>query len=238
MAEDSAKFKAWMRSGAPDGDNPTIPAATVILLRDGADGVETLMLRRNSKLAFGGMWVFPGGRVDDADRMGAEHDFAAARTAAVREAQEETGLVVPPEGLVPVSHWTPPAQTPKRFATWFFLAPAPPDAVRIDGGEIHEHRWLPPGAALAQRDAGEIELAPPTFVTLHTLAHAGSVADAVAAAAGRDPDVFVTRIAVTEQGLTTLWAGDAGYETGDADTPGPRHRLLMADGAWRYERDL
>ena len=45
-----------------------VPAATVILLRDGEDGLETLMLRRNSKLAFaGGHWVFPGGRVDADD---------------------------------------------------------------------------------------------------------------------------------------------------------------------------
>ena len=47
---------------------PAIPAATVVLLRDGADGVETLMLRRDSKLAFaGGAWVFPGGRIDPED---------------------------------------------------------------------------------------------------------------------------------------------------------------------------
>ncbi len=238
MAEDSEKFKAWMRSGPPAGENPTIPAATVILLRDGTDGVETLMLRRNSKLAFGGMWVFPGGRVDDADRDGAEHEFAAARTAAVREAEEECGLVVSANTLVPISHWTPPPQTPKRFSTWFFVAPAPPDAVTIDGGEIHEHRWLSPLAAMTQRDAGEIELAPPTFVTLHTLARMTSVAEAVTVTSGRDPDVYVTQIAVTDAGLTTLWAGDAGYETGDPTTPGPRHRLLMADGAWRYEREL
>ena len=42
----------------------THDAATVVLLRDGAGGLETLLLRRNSRIAFGGMWVFPGGRVD------------------------------------------------------------------------------------------------------------------------------------------------------------------------------
>ena len=30
------------------------------------------MLHKNSKLAFGGMWVFPGGRIDDEDREGAD----------------------------------------------------------------------------------------------------------------------------------------------------------------------
>ena len=238
MSEDGERFKAWMRSGAPEGENRAIPAATVILLRDTADGLETLMLRRNSKLAFGGMWVFPGGRVDDADHADALDAYDAARRAAVREAMEESNLAVVLDDLVPLSHWTPPAQTPKRFATWFFVAPAPDGAVTIDDGEIHDHMWVSPAAALAQRDAGEIELAPPTFVTLHALARTASVADTLAAAAGREPDVFITRVAMTDAGLVTLWAGDAGYESGDAAAIGPRHRLLMADTGWRYERDL
>lgn len=236
MTEEGERFEAWMRSAGPHDDNPAIPAATVILLRDGGGGLETLMLRRNSKLAFGGMWVFPGGRVDDTDRADAGDDLAAARNAAVREAAEESSLVVAAEELVALSHWTPPPQTPKRFATWFFVAPAPAGAVTVDAGEIHDHMWVSPAAALAQRDTGAIELAPPTFVTLHTLARTASVAETLAAAAGRDPDVFVTRIGVTDEGLVTMWAGDAGYETSDPTAPGTRHRLVMADAAWRYER--
>ena len=60
------KLEKWAREGKP-GSEP-VAAATVILLRDTDTGLETLMLRRNSKIAFGGMWVFPGGRVDDEDR--------------------------------------------------------------------------------------------------------------------------------------------------------------------------
>ena len=48
-----------------------MPAATVVLLRDTPDGVETLMLRRDTELAFaGGAWVFPGGRIDPEDYPG------------------------------------------------------------------------------------------------------------------------------------------------------------------------
>ena len=154
---------------------PIVAAATVILLRDGPDGLETLMLRRDSRLAFaGGMWVFPGGRVDPGDFAGDETDVVAAgRNAAVREAAEEAGLVVAIESFVPFAHWTPPPEAPKRFSTWFFVAPAPAGAVTIDDGEIHEHMWVAPADALRRRDAREIELAPPTWVTLHTLrAHA------------------------------------------------------------------
>jgi 8-oxo-dGTP pyrophosphatase MutT (NUDIX family) len=216
---------------------PAIPAATVILLRDTEVGIETLMLRRNSKLAFGGMWDFPGGRVEEADHDDTHDEFAAARRAAVREAEEESGLVVPVDTLVAVSHWTPPPVTPKRFSTWFFVAPAPDGAVTIDDGEIHEHMWVSPQGALDQRDAGTIELAPPTWVTLHTLAQAADTADAITRAAAIEPLVFVTQIAKTADGLAALWAGDHAYATGeDADAPGPRHRLVMTETVWRYER--
>jgi 8-oxo-dGTP pyrophosphatase MutT (NUDIX family) len=209
------RFRAWMASGTGD-PNPAIPAATVVLLRDTDAGVETLMLRRNSKLAFGGMWVFPGGRVDDED---------------------QSGLVLAVDDLVPVSHWTPPPVTPKRFSTWFFVARAPEGAVTIDDGEIHEHMWVSPQGAIDQRDGGVIELAPPTWVTLHTLAQASDTADALARTAAAEPLVFVTHIAKTADGLAALWVGDHAYETGDdADAPGRRHRLVMTETAWRYER--
>ena len=242
MASEHERFQRWMTAGG-DRDREAIPAATVILLRDTAAGVETLMLRRNSKLAFGGMWVFPGGRVDPADHEGAvgvdeATAFAAARRAAVREAFEESGLTVAAEDLVALSHWTPPPQTPKRFATWFFVAPAPEGAVTIDDGEIHDHMWLSPVDALAQRDRHEIELAPPTWVTLHMLAEAETVGQALALASASDPLIFVTRIGSTDDGLAAMWAGDAGYETGDANAPGPRHRLVMTKSTWSYNRDF
>lgn len=45
------------------------PAATVLLVRDGAAGVEVYLQRRPRRLGFaGGLWVFPGGRVDDSDQ--------------------------------------------------------------------------------------------------------------------------------------------------------------------------
>jgi 8-oxo-dGTP pyrophosphatase MutT (NUDIX family) len=225
---------APMEFEVPDTD----PAATVVVVRDEPAGPEVLMLRRNSKLTFGGMWVFPGGRVDpgDADPDHPGDELAAARRAAVRETEEEAGLHLDGDALVPLSHWIPPAQAPRRYATWFFLAPAPLEAlVTIDGGEIHEHGWLRPTDALAQHASGLIELAPPTWMTLWNLAAAASIGEALADARARDPERFATHMAFADGGPVALWYGDAGYGDGDVSRPGARHRLWMRPGGWRYE---
>src|SRR5438445_11085008 len=86
------------------------PAATVVLVRDGVEGLEVLLAKRSSKLAFhGGAWVFPGGRIDPADYAGRPEDIlGAARRAAAREAKEEAGVDVDAEALVHLSNWPPP----------------------------------------------------------------------------------------------------------------------------------
>jgi len=229
-----------------------VPAATVVPLREERDGLEVLLLRRNSRGAFGGMWVFPGGKVDQADSVqpagdppgegdlgtGSPAEIAAARRAAVREAKEEADLDLDESSLVTHSFWLPPPEAPRRFATWFFLAPAGGEIV-VDQGEIHEHRWLAPVEAMAARDSGEIELAPPTFMTLWWLSTKKTVAEAISEAAAREPERFQTRVALDGSGrlAATMWAGDAGYADGDLERPGPRRRMWMAAGGWRVEVD-
>jgi 8-oxo-dGTP pyrophosphatase MutT (NUDIX family) len=232
------RLARWAREGKTG--TPPVAASTVILLRDGSDGLETLMLRRNSKIAFGGMWVFPGGKVDPEDKEGIpdDDDLAAARVAAVREAHEETGLEITIDAMIPFSHWKPPSITPKRFFTWFFLAAAPGGSVAIDHGEIHEFAWMSCKGAFARRDEGGIELAPPTFVTLHHLGRWSSVAEAIAEAGRAEPEHFETRIGVTDDGPVAMWHGDAGYDEADVAREGARHRLSMYAGRWRYDRSV
>ena len=84
-----------------------IPAATLVAVREQPHGPpELLMVERSGNMAFAaGALVFPGGRIDEADRrLGAEHAIDAAIVAAVRESVEETAV---PVGLSPV----PDAQT-------------------------------------------------------------------------------------------------------------------------------
>ncbi|UYY58255.1 NUDIX hydrolase [Sphingomonas sp. S2-65] len=78
-----------------------IPAATLIVMREGRSGPpEILMVERARAMVFaGGALVFPGGRVDPADRAAAallkgDAEDMAARIAAIRETLEEAGIIV------------------------------------------------------------------------------------------------------------------------------------------------
>ncbi len=221
-------------SAAEKQDTQTIMAATVCLLRNGNAGLETLMLHKNSKIAFGGMWVFPGGRIDDNDAPDADIEVRA-RAAAVRESQEETGLQIESARMVWFSHWTPPEIGNRRFVTWFYAAPAPEGNVVIDDGEIKDSQWLSPVNALAKHAAGEIELAPPTFVTLFYLSDYSDVEAALSGLSERGQRYYATHISQLEDDLVALWQGDAGYETCDPSAEGLRHRLRMKSGGWQFE---
>lgn len=72
-------------------EQPVRDAATVMLLRDGASGIEVLLLRRHPGAAFvAGAHVFPGGAIDGSDASLGD----PARVAAVREAFEEAGVLL------------------------------------------------------------------------------------------------------------------------------------------------
>ena len=225
---------------------PVRAAATVILVRDGEAGLEALLVRRNSDLAFhGGSWVFPGGRMDPADYPDGEQPAAldhpahdhAARAAAARESKEEAGLELDTASLVPYSHWTTPPGRARRFATWFFIGPAPSGTVRIDDDEIKDHRWFTPAEALAARGIGEIELPAPTFVSLLRLEQLAGISASEVVEAARSYAYlrFEPRPVQLEGGMISLYAGDVAYDDPTLiQAPGPRHRCYMIE-PWRYE---
>lgn len=215
------------------------PAATVVLLREARQGVEALLLLRSRKLGFhGGEWVFPGGRVDAGDvPEGFDlHSDAAARRAAVREASEEAGVTLDPGGFASLAHWTTPVILPKRFATYFFLATIGDEPITVDGGEIEAHQWLRPKDALRLRDAGELALPPPTFVTLVELSSFDSASEAMAEFSRRRTPRLQPNVALAGDVIINLLEGDAGFESGRHDVEGARHRVVMDPRGWRYER--
>jgi 8-oxo-dGTP pyrophosphatase MutT (NUDIX family) len=217
------------------------PAATVVLLRDGAGGLEVLLARRSSKLDFhGGAWVFPGGRIDPDDYGDAPDDLArAARRAAVREAKEEAGVDVDDASLVHFSNWTTPEGAPKRFATWFFAGEVGGGEEVADGSEMDLLQWFAPDAALAARAAGEIELAPPQFVTLFDLREFATVDGAMTAMAEADPIDYLPRFHLVDGGgALCVYPEDVAYDDlGNLETPGRRHRLYIRGEGWEYVRD-
>jgi len=214
-------------------------AATVVLLREASDSFEVLLMQRAEQLAFhGGAWVFPGGRVDPGD--GGEGDaLRSAMRAGARETHEEAGVVIDHEALIPFSHWTTPPGRSRRFATWFFATQLARDAsVRVDGSEMRDHRWLRPADALVAHAQRQLELPPPTFVTLTELSQHRHVQGVLECARRKAPPFFLPRPVAIEGGWLSLYAGDVAYEQGEPDQLGPRHRLCMLDSGWRYERSL
>jgi hypothetical protein len=125
---------------------------------------------------------------------------------------------------------------PKRYATWFFVCRAPvEDAVTVDGGEIDDHLWVRPEDALLRQRREEIEMLPPTFVTLTELASCTTVAEALERAAHREVPVFEPHFVIREgEPTVSIYEGDAGYESADPDVPGCRHRMVLERGNWHY----
>jgi 8-oxo-dGTP pyrophosphatase MutT (NUDIX family) len=75
---------------------PARPAATVLLLRDGAQGIEVFMVVRHRAIEFaGGALVFPGGRVEKDDQaLGGADPLDGFRIAGIRETFEECGVLL------------------------------------------------------------------------------------------------------------------------------------------------
>lgn len=230
----------------PEADVPAVPrpAATVMLLRDRADGMEVLLLQRAAGTPFvPGAHVFPGGAVDEADDdhddvveglsrdeadriLGLDGGARAFWLTAVRECLEEAGVVlavdaagrpvtaehpvfdelhatrialeagtrtladlyrehglrVPLDRVAYVSNWITPEPSPRRYDARFFVAAMPADQhAGADGWEAVDAGWWKPAEALADWQAGRIELIEPTVVSLELLSRFATTADALAA---------------------------------------------------------
>lgn len=213
------------------------PSSTLLMVRDGAAGLEVFMVKRNHAIDFAsGAMVFPGGKLAEGDsdpvlmgRHARPGNFDPALTpfafGAIREAFEESGLLLArakgegallpasrveklghwreplnrgektlrdlaeAEGLdyaldtlVPFAHWITPEVMPKRFDTWFFLAPAPADQVGVhDGSESVESEWVGAQAALDDWEARTRTIVFATRMQLVKLARCANVAEAIAA---------------------------------------------------------
>ena len=113
--------------------------------------------------------------------------------------------------------------------------------VTVDGEEITAHRWITLQGALDEHAAGDLQLAPPQYVTLLGLVDAASVSDAERRCRARRYMHFTPRIVPDGDTICCLYPGDIAYEDviaddrGALDVEGPRHRLTIRGNDFTYE---
>ena len=158
---------------------PARPAATVLLLRDGAAaGLEVFMVVRHRAIEFaGGALVFPGGRVEQADAELAGGDpLGAFRIAGIRETFEECGVLlarargeaemVRPERLLAVAD--------RHHAALLRNARSLPEVLAAEGLEpamdalVHWAHWVTPASRSKRFDTRFfLAAAPPDQLAVH-----------------------------------------------------------------------
>lgn len=211
------------------------------------------MVRRNDQVAFmAGAYVFPGGRVDEADQRAAAVLVSNSRSwpsrfpdltieaespyrvAAARELEEEARVRVDPSGLVPLAHWVTPEIEIRRFDTRFYLArmPAGQEAAH-DAGETTDLKWLSPNTAIDQATRGAIMLPPPTWTTLKRLGSSASIEELfVQTRAARIVRVQPQLLRGETETLLTL-PGDPTYPPIEGWDVPEDTRFRLEDGRWR-----
>ena len=176
-------------------------AATVVVVRGGAEMLEVLLLRRNPGARFmGGVWVFPGGAVDEGETI---------EEAAVREVAEEIAVDLPgPEALVPFSRWITPEQVAMRFDTYFFLARLPDGAEPVaDGTELVDMRWYAPREAIQ----ADIELVTPTIKTLEAIGRFETVDALFEGVTGREVRPVTPQVVFEGEVARVVLPGEPGF---------------------------
>lgn len=181
---------------------PVRPAVSVLLIRDGAAGLEVFVQHRVATMDFAaGVVVYPGGRVDPVDETtGASlatapevvdaHEQAwhlsacaelpgGARTlmaCAMREVAEEAGVVLAAEDLKPWANWVTPPGRSRRFDTYFFVtAPEDADAAVHQTTEAENSEWMNVRHIIAEEEAQRLKLMRPTLALLGEIDALGSV---------------------------------------------------------------
>jgi 8-oxo-dGTP pyrophosphatase MutT (NUDIX family) len=237
-----------------------IASAAMVLLRDGAAGVEVLLIQRHQLSdVLGGAYTFPGGKVDGADldaaaalgvQAGALHHAlgeealtpawaAAIHVAALRELQEEAGISgLQVSQLVPWARWITPAASrrmPRHFDARFFVARLPVgQQAAHDQHEAVASAWFAPADALLEFEAGRMQLAPPQVMSLLELAAYRSADDVVAAGHGRAP-LHIQPVSVHEDGQDLIcFPGDAHHPVALRLLPGPS-RLMWVAGRFQFD---
>ena len=153
-------------------------AATLILMRSPGDPHVYWVRRGDCAPFLAGFHVFPGGLVEarDSKRHGSD-TVASARTAAIRETQEEIGACVSgDDGLTKyLGAWIAPPYLVYPLKTHFFYRWVNADVIPRDAesDEVSDGEWIRPADAVERWNRGQVLIAPPTMAILRALAEDG-----------------------------------------------------------------
>lgn len=221
---------AAARLGLPETEGAQALALLVAAARETFEEAGLLLARP----ATGGETI----RFDAADATETAERFAAHRAAVHADATRflpmltAEGLVLETHALVYLARWITPAVEAKRFDTRFFAARAPDGQVGAhDTHETTASAWYTPAAAVADCEAGRIQLAPPTYRILLELATLRGVDAVLNLRAGALPITHAPRFDTLDGELTLLLPGDA-----QMDGPeGARNRIALRGERWVSE---
>ena len=134
----------------------------------------------------------------EADRVALE-----SRELAMTDFLDRRGLVLRTDLLGIWSGWLTPVFEPKRYRTWFFVAQLPEGQVTRDvSSESSEVVWLAADEAVAQTEAGEMAMLPPTYLTCMEIGAMGTVDAVIAASAERSVEMFMPEVEPLGDGFT------------------------------------
>ncbi len=126
----------------------------------------------------------------EADRVALE-----SRELSLTDFLDRRGLVLRTDLLGAWSGWLTPVFEPRRYRTWFFAAALPEGQVTRDvSSESSSVAWLPVPDAVAQAEAGEILMMPPTWLTCLDVDQYDGPAAVLAEADGRTVDMFMPEV--------------------------------------------
>ncbi|HEY2178843.1 MAG TPA: NUDIX hydrolase [Caulobacteraceae bacterium] len=152
------------------------------------------------------------------DRARAAREAVVARPESFIALVHELDLKLDLAALAVFARWITPAMMPKRFDTWFFVAPAPPDQLAIcDGWETVDAEWIEPAEALRLAAAGRRSVIFPTRMNLKLLAQASGAQDAADRARARKLVTVQPQMVEGPDGRRLVIPSDAGY--GEVSVP-------------------
>jgi 8-oxo-dGTP pyrophosphatase MutT (NUDIX family) len=155
----------------------------------------------------------------------------------LRSVIEREHLRLALDTLVLFAHWvTPPIDT-RQFDTRFFMTRVPPEQTPAhDDTETTHSVWMTPAVAIAQSLSHDIDLPPPTWVTLRELEPFTSVEAALAWAHQRRVVRRMPKLLEQDGRRMLVMPGDPLHPDAAGDGPPAETRFIFGNRRWRAER--